>query len=332
HALGDGGGAELSELEPVGDVGADGHVGPERVVLEHHADVALVRPERVDLAGAEPDLAVIQRVEAGHQPEQGGLSATPRPEPRGKLAATDLEARAVDGRHAPEALADLLKPDLQGFFQVASMSVRNFCLSPSDRFCADASSYTFETSRSKYERTPPVNSTAISAGEPGAPCTLYFGVIGKRPRSMNTRCPPSLRGNSMNARAALGLRAPARMAIGSGVTNAFFGATNLRSKPASFSSKAMYEGTANPAANSPLATTVGTSRLRAVKSPVLPASFLSQSQPLSSPCTDRITSYVAFDDDDRVGAHCPPAPLSLGFRRSSHSLGSAMPSRWIFLG
>ena len=43
----------------------------------------------------------------------------------------------------------------------------------------------------------------------------------------------------MKARAAFGLREPARMAMGSGVTNAFFGATNLMSKPASFSSKAM---------------------------------------------------------------------------------------------
>ena len=80
------------------------------------------------------------------------------------------------------------------------------------------------------------------------------------------------------------------MAIGSGVTNAFFGATNLMSKPASFSSKAMYDGTAKPAAYSPLATTVGTSRLRAVKWPVLAASFLSHSQPLSSPYIDRMTS------------------------------------------
>src|SRR5262249_11716890 len=117
-----------------------------------------------------------------------------------------------------------------------------------------------------------------------------------------------------------------------GVTKAFFGATNLRSKPASFSSKAMYDGTANPAANSPLATTVGTSRLRAVKSPVLPASFLSHSQPLSSPCIDSITSYVAFDDDDRVGAPWAASLLSFEFSRSSQSFGSAMPRRWIFLG
>ena len=120
--------------------------------------------------------------------------------------------------------------------------------------------------------------------------------------------------------------------MGSGVTKAFLGATNLRSKPASFSSNAMYDGTAKPAVNSPLATTVGTSRLRAVKSPVLPASLRSQSQPLSSPCIDSITSYVAFDDDDRVGAHWATSPLSFGFKRSSHSRGSGMPRRWIFFG
>ena len=52
----------------------------------------------------------------------------------------------------------------------------------------------------------------------------------------------------------------------------------------------MYDGTAKPAANSPLATTFGTSRLRAVKWPVLSASFFSQSQPVSSPVAWSITS------------------------------------------
>src|SRR5437016_6849693 len=68
--------------------------------------------------------------------------------------------------------SDVCSSDLQGFFQVASMSVRNFCLSASDRFCATVSWYTLDTSRSKYDRTPPVNSTAISAVEPAGPCTL----------------------------------------------------------------------------------------------------------------------------------------------------------------
>jgi hypothetical protein len=45
-----------------------------------------------------------------------------------------------------------------------------------------------------------------------------------------------------------------------------------------------------------------------------------------------MTSYVAFDDDERVGAHCATSPLSFGCRRSSHSYGSGMPSRRNFIG
>ena len=52
----------------------------------------------------------------------------------------------------------------------------------------------------------------------------------------------------------------------------------------------LWAGTANPAEYSPLATTVGTSRLRAVKCPVLSESFFSHCQPLSSPYIDRMTS------------------------------------------
>src|SRR5574342_400474 len=120
----------------------------------------------------------------------------------------------------------------------------------------------------------------------------------------------------MKARAVRGCFAPARIAIGSGVTKAFFGATNLMSKPASTSSNAMYEGTAKPAANSPFATTDGTWRLRAVKMPELAASRLSHSQPAWSPRLWRTISYVAWLDEDRVGAHWATLPLSLGWRRS----------------
>ena len=57
---------------------AHGHVRPERVVLEHHADVALVRRQRVDAAVAEADLARVRRVEAGDQPQQRRLAAAGR--------------------------------------------------------------------------------------------------------------------------------------------------------------------------------------------------------------------------------------------------------------
>src|SRR6266508_593119 len=45
-----------------------------------------------------------------------------------------------------------------------------------------------------------------------------------------------------------------------------------------------------------------------------------------------MTSYVAFDDEERVGAHWATSPLSLGVRRSSHSFGAETPSRWMRVG
>src|SRR5204862_327485 len=120
EAAGDRRGVELPEPEPVGDVRPHGHVGPERVVLEDHPDVALVGPEPVHAPLAEPDLAGVRSVEPRGQPQERRLATARGP-----------------------------------------------------------------------------------------------------------------------ARAAVGVREPARIAIVSGVTNAFLVATNLRSKPASFSSNAM---------------------------------------------------------------------------------------------
>src|SRR5262249_4112146 len=142
--VGDGRAAELPEPAPAGDVRLHRHVRPQRVVLEHHADVARVRPEPVDAAVAEPDLAAVGCVKAGDQPQECRLSAPGGPEQREQLAVADLEARAVDGGHASEPLEDTEQTDLHfmgyGFFQVASMSERNFSFSASDRFCATASS------------------------------------------------------------------------------------------------------------------------------------------------------------------------------------------------
>jgi len=133
------------------------------------ADVALVWPERVDPALAEPDLARL----ACRRPAIS-LSKVVLPQPEAEqgeqLTVADLEARAVHRGRGPEPFSRRAEPDLhlsarlgrqvrsarpqhrpQGFFQVASMSVRNFCLSASDRFVHACR--TRDTSRSKSDQT-----------------------------------------------------------------------------------------------------------------------------------------------------------------------------------
>jgi hypothetical protein len=58
--LGDLGGGQLAQPQAVGDVAAHGHVRPQRVVLEHHADVPLVGRQGVHAALAEADLALVR--------------------------------------------------------------------------------------------------------------------------------------------------------------------------------------------------------------------------------------------------------------------------------
>src|SRR3989304_2398440 len=107
-------GGELAELEAVGHVGGHGHVGPERVVLEDHADLALVGGQPVHHAVAEADLAGIGLRETRQQPEQGGLAAARGAEQREQLAVGHDEIGMVDGGDGAEALDEPGDGDLHG--------------------------------------------------------------------------------------------------------------------------------------------------------------------------------------------------------------------------
>src|SRR5579859_4345958 len=101
--------------ERIGDVLEDGHVRPDGVALEDHADVALfgwheqVALGATDLPGAQPDLACIRLLEAGNRAQRGGLAAAARAEQNQQLPIFDLEADSVNGPDIPgvEFLDDL---------------------------------------------------------------------------------------------------------------------------------------------------------------------------------------------------------------------------------
>jgi hypothetical protein len=60
----------LGDLQAVGHVVEHAHVRVERVVLEHHRDVALGRLELVDHAVADADLAAGDLLQARHHAQQ----------------------------------------------------------------------------------------------------------------------------------------------------------------------------------------------------------------------------------------------------------------------
>ena len=108
-------------LQPEGDVAAHCHMRPQRVALEHHADVALVRRQARDVAPADRHLPALRDVEAGDQAKQRGLAAARRAEEGEELARLDVEVdvlqhavAAVGQVHAVDADADALHPGGQG--------------------------------------------------------------------------------------------------------------------------------------------------------------------------------------------------------------------------
>ena len=78
----------------------------ERVVLEHHADLAPVRRPRRHVRAVDPDRPVVRRLEPGDQVEHRRLAAARRAEEGQELAGLDLEREAVDGRDRAEPLGE----------------------------------------------------------------------------------------------------------------------------------------------------------------------------------------------------------------------------------
>ena len=89
------------------------HVRKQRVGLEHHADIALVRRHVGDRALVEQDVAGIGSDEAGDQIERGGLARSARAQQRHECAGRHVERDAVDRLHRTERLGEIAQPELR---------------------------------------------------------------------------------------------------------------------------------------------------------------------------------------------------------------------------
>jgi hypothetical protein len=89
------------DLEREAHVRGDRHVRVQRVVLEHHRDVAVGRVDVGDVAVADADRAAVDRLEAGQHAQRGRLAAAGRSDEDEELAVADLEVERVDGGALP---------------------------------------------------------------------------------------------------------------------------------------------------------------------------------------------------------------------------------------
>ncbi len=99
-------------LQRKAHIGGHRHVRIERVALEHHGDIAILRVEIVDDAAADIKRAASDGFEPGDHPQKGGLAAAGRTDQHDELAVVDLEIDAMDDVDGAIALADIGKGDL----------------------------------------------------------------------------------------------------------------------------------------------------------------------------------------------------------------------------
>ena len=104
---------DAAQLQREAHVVAHAHVRVQRVVLEHHRDVAVLgRPVVHDLV-ADAQLAVGDVLEPGDHPQRGRLAAARRADEDDELAVLDLEAHVLDGLEAVGvALGESVQRDL----------------------------------------------------------------------------------------------------------------------------------------------------------------------------------------------------------------------------
>ena len=86
--------------QAIGHVVVDAHVRVERVILEHHGDVALGRLDLVDDAAADIDLACGDGLEPRDHAQQRGFAAAGGADQHAELAVGDVEVDAFDGLEA----------------------------------------------------------------------------------------------------------------------------------------------------------------------------------------------------------------------------------------
>ncbi|KGD37777.1 hypothetical protein DO70_6442 [Burkholderia pseudomallei] len=90
----------LADVQPERDVLAHRHRRIERVRLEHHRDVAILRRQIVDDLIADPDLALRHGLEARDHVEQRRLPAARAADENQELTVLDVDVDALQDGHA----------------------------------------------------------------------------------------------------------------------------------------------------------------------------------------------------------------------------------------
>ncbi len=91
------------ELQRVTDILEDGHMGVERITLEDHADIPILRSDRVDDPPIEHDLPMRGFVNPSHHEQGRRFSTSRRPKKGNELRIVDIQIDRVRSSHIAPA-------------------------------------------------------------------------------------------------------------------------------------------------------------------------------------------------------------------------------------
>jgi hypothetical protein len=111
----------LLELEPERHVLVHVHVRVERVVLEHHGDVAVLRRDVVHDVATDRDVAAGDLLEAGDHAKRRALAAARRPDQHDELLVRDVEVDTAHRQHLVILLDDLTQRYLSHLFPALNL-------------------------------------------------------------------------------------------------------------------------------------------------------------------------------------------------------------------
>ncbi|MNT53635.1 hypothetical protein D3C72_1907270 [compost metagenome] len=100
-----------AHLQRIGDVVGEVHVRVERIVLEDHGDLPVLRVQIGHVLAADQHLAGGRRFEPGDHAQACGLAAAGWTEQADELAVGDREADVGQGVEGAEALGNVLEFD-----------------------------------------------------------------------------------------------------------------------------------------------------------------------------------------------------------------------------
>ena len=102
---------EFAQLQAEGHVVEGRHVRIERVVLEHHGDVAVLRRQIVDHLAADADVAGGDFLQPRDHPQRRRLAAARRADQHDELVVRDVQIDRTDGFDVAVLLHDLTQRD-----------------------------------------------------------------------------------------------------------------------------------------------------------------------------------------------------------------------------